>query len=62
MCKYLTFKGPQQQLQCLSTLLSKGPPTATSMRKYLAFKGATNSSCNMQVPCSQRAPSSNFNM
>ena len=31
-------RGPQQQLQFEGTLLSKGPPTATEMCKYSAFK------------------------
>ena len=31
-------KGPQQQLQLDCNLLSEGPPTATQMCKYSAFK------------------------
>ena len=30
-------------------LAFKGPPTSIAMCKYLAFKGATNSNCNLQV-------------
>jgi len=35
-------------------MLSKGSQTAVVMCKYLAFKGAPNSNCNLQVPCFQR--------
>jgi len=31
-------RGPQQQLQFEGNLFSKGPPTATEMCKYSAFK------------------------
>jgi len=31
-------RGPLQKLQCAGTLLSQGPPTATEMYKYSAFK------------------------
>ena len=41
-------------------MLSKGPPTASVMYKYLAFKGTTNSNCIMQVLFSERGPNSNF--
>jgi len=30
-------------------MLLKGPATASVIYKYLSFKGATNSNCNMQV-------------
>jgi len=45
----LLKKGPQQQLQCVGTLLSNGPSTAIVMRKYFLFclwRGP-NSSCNV---------------
>jgi len=29
----------QQQVECTGTLLSNWPPTATEMRKHIAFKG-----------------------
>jgi len=43
-------RGPQQQLKFEGTLLSKGPPTATEMCKYSAFKlieGAPKRNCNV---------------
>jgi len=50
MCKYYAWKGAQTStLKCESTLLSKGPPTATVMCKYLVFKGTPNSNYNFLV-------------
>jgi len=42
----------------LSTLLSKGPPTATAMCRYSAFKEAQKINCNVQVLYFQKAPTS----
>jgi len=58
----MLLKGHQQQLQCLSTLLSKGPPVATVMGKYPDFKEALNSNCNVQVFCFQKGPTGIFNV
>jgi len=41
-------------------LLSKGLPTATVMCKYLVFKGATNSNCDVQELCLLRGTNNNF--
>jgi len=41
-------------------MLSKGPATVSEMDKNLAFKGATDSNCNMKVLFFERGPNSNF--
>jgi len=41
-------------------MLSKGPPTASVVYKYLAVKEATNSDCNVQALLFDRGPNSNF--
>jgi len=65
MCRYLLSKGPQKQLQFEGNLLSKGPPTATEMCKYSAFKlhwkGLEETVMCKHSTC-KGSPNSNYNV
>jgi len=41
------IEGALKKLQCVSTLIAKGPPTATGICKHLAFDGAPNRNYNV---------------
>jgi len=43
-------------------MLSKGTQTPIAMSKYLAFKGAPNSKCNVKSPAFKEAANSNCDM
>jgi len=51
-------KRPKQQLLCVSTLLSKVPPTTIVMFQYLPFKGAPAATlmCSLSTLLSEWPP------
>jgi len=46
----------QQQVECTGTLLSNWPPTATEMRKHIAFKGALTATVMYKYPAVEGPP------
>jgi len=50
------IEGVPKRYERVSTLLSKGPPKATVICKYLAFNGASTATVNYKYLLSKRLP------